>query len=85
MNVHPAEQGVVKFLRAALRQRARSVAKLEVAESEQEQPLLPIESSIFHDACMLGLEGIVSKRKDSGIVRAARRIGSRARTRTHQR
>ena len=37
-------------------------------------------SDVFNHACKLGLEGIVSR----VIVRDARRIGSRARTRTHR-
>src|ERR1700738_2724984 len=36
---------------------------------------------VFHHACKLGLEGIVSKRKDSQYVPGARRTGLRARTR----
>ena len=35
---------------------------------------------VFHHACKLGLEGIVSKRKDPGTGRGVRRTGSRART-----
>ena len=33
--------------------------------------------TVFAHACKLGLEGIVSKRKDSSIAPAARRIGSK--------
>jgi bifunctional non-homologous end joining protein LigD len=40
---------------------------------------------VFAHACKLGLEGIVSKRKDSRYRSGARRTGSRARTRARQR
>jgi bifunctional non-homologous end joining protein LigD len=33
--------------------------------------------TVFAHACKLGLEGIVSKRKDSPYARGARRIGSK--------
>jgi hypothetical protein len=33
--------------------------------------------AVFHHACKMGLEGIVSKRKDRPIAPAAHRIGSR--------
>jgi bifunctional non-homologous end joining protein LigD len=39
---------------------------------------------VFEHACKLGLEGIVSKRKDHATGPAARRTGLRARTRTRR-
>ena len=42
--------------------------------------------TVFRHACQLGLEGIVSKRRDSRpTAPAARATGSSARTRTHRR
>jgi hypothetical protein len=44
----------------------------------------PDGPAMFREACAMGLEGIVSKRAMLPTARAAPRIGSRSRTRTHR-
>jgi bifunctional non-homologous end joining protein LigD len=68
---------VRKITLASLLARAGPGLRFNEHMDEQNGPL------VFQHACKLGLEGIVSKRRNSRY-RGERRIGSRARTRLRQ-
>ena len=70
--------GVRKARLERLLARAASGLRYNEHLDQEDGPL------VFLHACKLGLEGIVSKRRDHPIVPAARYTGSRARTRTRR-
>jgi bifunctional non-homologous end joining protein LigD len=60
---------------------ARRVDGIFLSDFEQGE----IGPDLFRHACLMGLEGLVSKRKDTATEPVDRQIGSRSKTRNHQR